>query len=107
VVGLPSRAERQRLGGDVWVVVVVPEFVGKGFGGHLLTLGTHLAWEAKHPDGTHTRRVRTRRHQLDRACSRGPILRSRRVATEAAGRPDDQAPSDEGWVGKASPLPSG
>jgi RimJ/RimL family protein N-acetyltransferase len=46
-------------GGDVGIVVfgLVPEFVGKGFGGHLLTLGTRLAWEAEHPDGTPTRRV--------------------------------------------------
>ena len=46
-------------GGDVGIVVfgLVPEFVGKGFGGHLLTLGTRLAWEAEHSDGTPTRRV--------------------------------------------------
>ena len=36
-------------GGDVGIVVfgLVPEFVGKGFGGHLLTVGTRLAWEAE------------------------------------------------------------
>lgn len=46
-------------GGDVEIVVLglVPEFVGKGFGGHLLTLATRLAWEAKSPEGTHTTRV--------------------------------------------------
>jgi GNAT superfamily N-acetyltransferase len=36
---------------------LVPEFVGRGFGGHLLTLGTRLAWETEHPGGTATRRV--------------------------------------------------
>lgn len=46
-------------GGDVEIVVfgLVPEFVGKGFGGHLLTLGTRLAWDAASFDGTATRRV--------------------------------------------------
>jgi RimJ/RimL family protein N-acetyltransferase len=45
--------------GEVAIQVfgLVPEFVGKGYGGHLLTLGTRLAWEAEHPDGTPTRRV--------------------------------------------------
>jgi hypothetical protein len=34
-------------GGDVEIVVfgLVPEFVGRGFGAHLLTVGTGLAWE--------------------------------------------------------------
>jgi GNAT superfamily N-acetyltransferase len=36
---------------------LVPEFVGRGFGGHLLTLATLLAWESKSPDGTPTSRV--------------------------------------------------
>ena len=35
----------------------MPEFVGRGFGGHLLTLAAGLAWAAEHPDGTATRRV--------------------------------------------------
>ncbi len=45
--------------GDVGIVVlgIVPEFVGRGFGGHLLTVAARLAWEAGHPDGTATRRV--------------------------------------------------
>jgi RimJ/RimL family protein N-acetyltransferase len=44
---------------EVGIVVfgLVPEFVGKGFGGHLLTLGTRLAWEVDHPGGAATRRV--------------------------------------------------
>jgi GNAT superfamily N-acetyltransferase len=45
--------------GDVGIVVLglVPEFVGKGFGGALLTLATELAWQITGPDGTRTRRV--------------------------------------------------
>ncbi|MGH3544852.1 MAG: GNAT family N-acetyltransferase [Mycobacteriales bacterium] len=45
--------------GDVEIVVfgLVPEFVGKGFGGHILTLGTRLAWKLEATDGTPTRRV--------------------------------------------------
>jgi GNAT superfamily N-acetyltransferase len=46
-------------GGDVEIVVLglAPEFVAKGFGGHLLTRATQLAWEAVSTDGTPTRRV--------------------------------------------------
>ena len=35
--------------GDVEIVVfgLVPEFVGKGFGAHLLTVAATLAWEAE------------------------------------------------------------
>jgi ribosomal protein S18 acetylase RimI-like enzyme len=42
---------------EITVFGLVPEFVGKGFGGHLLTLATRLAWAAGHPDGTATTRV--------------------------------------------------
>lgn len=54
-------------GGDVEIVVVglVPEFVGRGFGGHLLTLATRLAWEVEHPDGGTTRRVWLHTSSLD------------------------------------------
>jgi RimJ/RimL family protein N-acetyltransferase len=53
--------------GEVGIVVfgLVPEFVGKGFGAHLLTLGTRLAWAAVHPDGTPTRRVWLQTSSLD------------------------------------------
>jgi GNAT superfamily N-acetyltransferase len=46
-------------GGEVEITIfgLVPEFVGRGFGGHLLTLAVRLAWEAEHPDGEATRRV--------------------------------------------------
>jgi GNAT superfamily N-acetyltransferase len=46
-------------GGDVEVVVfgLVPEFVGKGFGGHALTLAARRAWLATSAEGSPTRRV--------------------------------------------------
>jgi GNAT superfamily N-acetyltransferase len=45
--------------GDVGIVVLglVPEFVGKGFGGQLLTLATRLAWNITSPGGASPRRV--------------------------------------------------
>jgi GNAT superfamily N-acetyltransferase len=45
--------------GDVKIVVfgLVPEFVGRRFGGALLTLATRLAWEITSRDGTPARRV--------------------------------------------------
>lgn len=54
-------------GRDVEIVVagLVPEFVGKGFGGHLLTVATRLAWKAEHPDGALTRRVWLHTSSLD------------------------------------------
>jgi GNAT superfamily N-acetyltransferase len=42
---------------ELTVFGLVPELVGRGFGGHLLTLGTRLAWETRHPGGAATRRV--------------------------------------------------
>jgi GNAT superfamily N-acetyltransferase len=46
-------------GGEVEIAVfgLVPEFVGKGFGSHLLTLATLLAWNAEPVDGVAVRRV--------------------------------------------------
>ena len=48
-----------RPGGEVEITVfgLVPEFVGRGFGGHLLTRAVRLAWDARAPQGTPTRRV--------------------------------------------------
>jgi GNAT superfamily N-acetyltransferase len=48
-----------RPGGEVEITVfgLVPEFVGRGFGGHLLTRAVRLAWETGYPEGTPTRRV--------------------------------------------------
>lgn len=45
--------------GDVEIVVfgLLPAFVERGFGGHLLTVATRLAWEADRGDGSRTRRV--------------------------------------------------
>jgi GNAT superfamily N-acetyltransferase len=44
---------------NVGIVVfgVVPEFIGKGFGGALLALATQLAWRVTLPDRELTRRV--------------------------------------------------
>jgi GNAT superfamily N-acetyltransferase len=45
--------------GTVGIVVfgLVPEYVGSGYGGVLLTLATRLAWALTGPDGTPARRV--------------------------------------------------
>jgi GNAT superfamily N-acetyltransferase len=45
--------------GDVGIVVLglVPEFVGRGFGGAFLTLATRLAWDMRTPSGAAARRV--------------------------------------------------
>lgn len=45
--------------GDVGVVVfgLVPEFVGKGFGGPFLAIATQLAWDMTSPSGASTKRV--------------------------------------------------
>lgn len=53
--------------GDVEITVfgLVPEFVGKGYGGHVLTLGTQLAWRAELPGGEATRRVWLHTSSLD------------------------------------------
>jgi GNAT superfamily N-acetyltransferase len=53
--------------GDVGIIVfgLVPEFVGKGFGGAFLTLATQLAWEVMPPAGTPTRRVRVQTSSRD------------------------------------------
>jgi GNAT superfamily N-acetyltransferase len=46
-------------GGDVEIVVfgLVPGFVGRGFGAHLLTVRTRLAWKLESLDGARVRRV--------------------------------------------------
>jgi GNAT superfamily N-acetyltransferase len=45
--------------GDVGIVIfgLVPEFVGRGFGGALLTLATRLAWSMTAPVGERSPRV--------------------------------------------------
>jgi GNAT superfamily N-acetyltransferase len=42
---------------EITIFGLVPEFVGRGFGGHLLTQAVRLAWETGQPDGAPTRRV--------------------------------------------------
>jgi GNAT superfamily N-acetyltransferase len=44
---------------------LVPEFVGKGYGGHILTLSVHLAWGVPPLDGTPIRRVWLHTSTLD------------------------------------------
>jgi GNAT superfamily N-acetyltransferase len=53
--------------GDVEIVVLglVPEYVGKGFGGAFVTLATELAWRITSPDGRATERVWVRTSSLD------------------------------------------
>jgi GNAT superfamily N-acetyltransferase len=42
---------------ELTIFGLVPELVGRGFGGHLLTLAVRLAWATRHPGGAATRRV--------------------------------------------------
>ncbi|HZA80916.1 MAG TPA: GNAT family N-acetyltransferase, partial [Actinomycetes bacterium] len=54
-------------GGDVEMVVfgLVPEVVGRGFGAHLLTVGTRLAWELGPLGGVRVRRAWLRTSSRD------------------------------------------
>lgn len=54
-------------GGNVEITVfgLVPEFVGKGFGGTVLTLGTELAWNAEPVGATCVTRVWLHTSSLD------------------------------------------
>ncbi len=65
VAGMVALKAQQ--GGDVEIIVagLVPEFVGKGFGGHLVTVATRSAWEVDHPDGGTTKRVWLHTSSLD------------------------------------------
>lgn len=49
--------------GNVGIVIfgLVPEFLGKGFGGAFLTLATQLAWDLEWPGDSPTRRSGSRR----------------------------------------------
>ena len=65
VVGMVElRSDR---GGDVEMITfgLVPEFVGRGFGGEALTLATELAWDARHPQGAPVHRVWLHTNSLD------------------------------------------
>ena len=42
---------------EIAVFGLLPEFVGRGLGGHLLEEGARLAWETKAPGGGATARV--------------------------------------------------
>jgi len=58
-----------RPGNEVEITVfgLVPEFVGRGFGGHLLTQAVRLAWGTAQPDGAPTRRVWLHTASVDHA----------------------------------------
>jgi GNAT superfamily N-acetyltransferase len=81
---------------DVEIVVfgLLPAFVAHGFGGHLLTVATRLAWDAEHGDGMRTRRVwlhtssRDHRHALANHLRRGfRVFRTDHRRQEAPGEP--------------------
>jgi ribosomal protein S18 acetylase RimI-like enzyme len=80
-----------RPGAEVEITIfgLVPEFVGRGFGGHLLTLATRLAWELPHPEGTAIRRVWLHTSSLDHAHALGNYRARgfRMVRTEDRPRP--------------------
>jgi GNAT superfamily N-acetyltransferase len=58
--------ELQGEGGvEITMLGLVPEMVGRGFGGHLLTVATRLAWEARLPGEASTRRVWLHTSTLD------------------------------------------
>jgi GNAT superfamily N-acetyltransferase len=54
-------------GGDVGIDMfgLVPEFIGKGFGGALLTMATGTAWAMRSPDGVPVKRVWVQTSQID------------------------------------------
>ena len=54
-------------GGDVEITVfgLVPDFVGRGFGGHALTVATRLAWSSGQRGGATARRVWLHTSSLD------------------------------------------
>jgi GNAT superfamily N-acetyltransferase len=58
--------ERQSEGEvEITMFGLVPEMVGRGFGGHLLTLATQLAWDARLPGDAPNRRVWLHTSSLD------------------------------------------
>ena len=81
-------------GGEVELVVfgLVPAFVGRAFGAHLLTVGTRLAWELEPLDGVRAAHLTLLRegdrHDFEQAAqmrrSRGASRRGRTAAEAAA-----------------------
>jgi GNAT superfamily N-acetyltransferase len=75
-----------------------PEFLGKGFGGALLTSGRRLAWQMVSPSGAPTKRVwvqtssRDHPHALPNYEKRG----FRTFRTQLSARPDEPEPSRTG-----------
>ena len=85
---------------NVGIVIfgLLPEFLGKGFGGAFLTSGTRLAWQMVSPSGTPTERVwvqtssRDHPHALPNYEKRG----FRTFRTGLPARPDEPEPSRTG-----------
>ena len=50
---------------EITMFGLVPEVVGRGFGGHLLTVATRLAWDARLPGDRPNRRVWLHTSSLD------------------------------------------
>lgn len=65
VAGLLSVEAQSDGNAEITTLGLVPEFVGRGFGGHVLTLATRLAWGLPARDGGSTRRVWLHTSSLD------------------------------------------
>ena len=86
--------------GNVGIVIfgLLPEFLGKGFGGAFLTSATRLAWDMVSPSGAPTKRVwvqtssRDHPHALPNYEKRG----FRTFRTQLPARPDEPEPSRTG-----------
>lgn len=50
VIGLVQLEKHLQRGVEITRFGLVPEYLGRGFGGHLLTLATRLAWDLGEPD---------------------------------------------------------
>ncbi len=74
MVELEPQPERQV---EIVVFGLVPEFVGKGFGGYSLTLATKSAWNVEHGNAEHgaTRRVWLHTSSRDHPHAMGNYLR--------------------------------
>jgi ribosomal protein S18 acetylase RimI-like enzyme len=85
-------------GGDTEIAVfgLLPAFVGRGFGGHLLTVAARLAWHAERRDGLLTRRVWLHTSSLDHPHALANYLRRgfRVFRTDRRAR---KAPDDVLW----------
>ncbi|MQA74673.1 MAG: GNAT family N-acetyltransferase [Solirubrobacterales bacterium] len=65
VAGMVELELQARAAVEITILGLVPELVGRGLGGHLLTLATRLAWDARAEGGPPTRRVWLHTSSLD------------------------------------------